>query len=148
MKKWLALVLVAALVIAMAVPAVALAKPGKAFGKPTFVSHPYTKHVRLKVSKDFGVWGYVNTWHRVPLTKDATVTIFATPRGSKVASEGLTTTATVAWSGKFKKKTNYKATMNIDAVGAYYLRAKLVWVDAKGVEHTKWSSRKLIRIVK
>ena len=156
MKRFFAIALITALVLGMAVPAVGVARQGKskgrATGKPTFVSHPYTKHSKLKINKDFKTWGYVKTWKRAPLTQDATLTIRAQKWNSGTrsweASAGLMTTATISPTGKFKKKTNYSAVMNIGSTGRYRLRAKLVWMDAKGVEHTKWSSRKYLKLVK
>jgi len=145
-------VLVAALVLAMAVPAVAGAKPAaraKAKGKPTFVSHPYTKKDTMKTGADFRVWGYINTWHRVALTTESTLTIQVQKwKGGRSweTSAGLATTATVSPSGTFKKKTNYATHMAVGLKGRYRLRASLVWTDTKGVQHTRRSSWKYIRI--
>ncbi len=50
--------------------------------------------------------------------------------------------------GKFKKRTNYGATLNIGTKGRYRLRTKLVWTDSAGVERHKWSSWKYIWIKK
>lgn len=141
--------LIAALALVMVVPAVAVAKaPAHPKGKPTFVSHPYTKKKTVKLGSQFRVWGYINTWHRVPLTSDATLTIVVKQKigHSWETSAGLTTTATISASGKFRKKTNYNTYMTIGAKGSYRLRAVLVWTDTNGVQHTKWSSYKNIKV--
>jgi len=161
MKRILTGAVVAALVLAMAVPAVGIAKPGRAFskprpvaakrvfGKPIFVSHPFTKRDTVKAGQAFTAWGYINTWHGVALTTDATVTVRVQKwKGGRSweTSAGLATTATLAPSGKFKRKTNYTAGMNIGLAGRYRLVAVLVWKDAKGVQRTTCSSWKYIRV--
>lgn len=152
MKRFRALLTVMVLVLVVAMPAAAVAKSVKAAGRPTFISHPYTKNSTLRIDKDFRTWGYVNTWKRAPLTKDATVTIAVEKWNASArsweSSGGLATTATVSASGKFKKKTNYFANMKIGITGRYRMRAMLVWMDTAGVEHTKWSSRKYFKMKK
>jgi hypothetical protein len=64
-----------------------------------------------------------------------------------VATSALDTTGTLSATGKFRNKTNYTAVMNIAATGRYRLHAKLVWIDAGGVSHEKWSCWEYIRIV-
>ncbi len=154
MRKVMTAALVAALVLAMGVPTVALAKPVarivvKAKGKPTFVSHPYTKRDTVKAGAAFSTWGYVNTWRAVPLSTDSTLTIQVQKWKSGRSwetSTALETTAKLATSGKFKKKMNYTAALNIGVAGRYRLVAVLTWKDAQGVQRTKWSSWKYIRI--
>lgn len=145
MRKWLTAALVVVLVFALAVPA--MGAPVKGFRKPTFISHPYVKYSKVKAGRNFTTWGYVNP--RLASGQEATVTIFVQSykgHGSWETSSGLETTAALSATGRFKRKTNYSATMNIGAVGRYRMRAKLVWKDSNGNVKTKWSSLKYIWI--
>jgi hypothetical protein len=157
MRKWIVAALVVVLALALGVPSLALANgnqsvrvAAKAKGRPTFVSHPYTKRDVVVAGTDFGVWGYVNTWHSVPLsTSDSTLTIQVQKWNgghSWEATSGLNTTGTLTAKGAFKRKLNYGATMNIGLSGLYRLTAVLVWRDAKGVERTTWSCWKYLWI--
>jgi hypothetical protein len=148
MRRLLLVVLVAALASSMVVPAVAFATVVKAPDAPVLVSHPFTAYSALKVGHRFAVWGYVKTRRDRPLTTGATLRIFAwrwtrittpKPHRSWVATDGLTTQATLAATSTRGWKTRYGATMNIGAKGLYRLRARLAWVDAIGISRTMWS---------
>ena len=117
--------------------------------KATVVSHPYKSAKKAKAGVGFKLWGYVSP--KLPNTNEATLTISVQQRksdGSWVATSGLTTRGTVSASGTFKNKTNYTATMKVGAVGRFRVQAKLVWVDAKGVAHSKKSTRFEFKVYK
>jgi len=144
MRKWIAPLLVAVLVLSVAAPA--MAKPAK---KPVFITHPYTSKYRNKVATDFKTWGYIRP--RVSTSTESSVTIVVAKwegKRSWVTSSGLEAAATLKPSKKFKHKTKYKATMNIPATGRYRMRAVYKWVDSKGAVHAKRSSWKYIKVIK
>jgi hypothetical protein len=113
--------------------------------KTTKVSHPYVSKKRHHAGVGFALWGFVSP--RIN-TGEATLTVGVQKLagGSWVTSSSLAATGTLSQSGKFKHKTNYVATLNLPQSGRYRLRAKLVWIDAKGTEHTKWSKLCYLRV--
>ena len=109
--------------------------------KTVSVSHPYTGKRTYKSGTAFLVFGYVTP--RQPSSAQAKVAL----RFEKLNSRGrwsvvstLTPTATVTSQGSFKNKTNYRTPVTVNGAGKYRVRAKLSWLDAKGVKHTKTSS--------
>jgi len=173
MRKWIAPLLVAMLVLSVATPAIA--KPARKHvsvshrhaakhvsaakhdylshrytAKRVFISHPYVSKHKVKAGADFKAWGYVK--QRVAKSTESTVTIVVAKwegKRSWVASSGLETIGTLkARNNKFKNKMKYKATMNVPATGRYRMRATIEWVDAKGATHEKRSSWKYIRVVR
>lgn len=119
----------------------------KTSSKHTVVSHPYATRGKHRPGRALKVWGYIAP--KLPNTSEATLTIVVQRRvkGSWVATDGLTTTGTVTVKGKFRgNKTNYHATLHIPRSGQYRLRAKLVYLDAKAVEHTKTSKFLSVKI--
>jgi len=144
MRKWIAPLLVAILVLSVAAPAIA--KPAK---KPVSISHPYTVKYRNKVAKDFKAWGYIKP--KLSSSTESTVTIVVAKwegKRSWVTSAGLEAQAKTYQVKKYKNRTKYKATMNMPVKGRYRMRAVLTWIDAKGVERVKRSSWKYIKVVK
>ncbi len=147
MRKWIAPLLVAALVMSVASPALAAPK-AKAKKKPVKISHPYTSKYKKKVDRDFKTWGYIR--NKSSVSSEATVTIVVAKwegKRSWVTSSGLETQAKIYSTKKYKNAKKYKATMNIDTKGRYRMRAVLRWVDSKGVARVKRSSWKYVRIV-
>lgn len=148
MRKWIAPLLVAVLVLSVAAPAMAKAKPRPA-KKPVSITHPYTAKYKNKIAKDFKTWGYIKP--RLSSSAESTVTIKVAKwegKRSWVASSGLEATAKTYPSKKFKNRTKYKATMNIPAAGRYLMYAEVEWVDSKGAVHVKRSSLKYVKVVK
>ena len=146
MRKWIAPLLVAVLVMSVAAPALAAPKAKK---KPVKISHPYTAKYKNTVATDFKTWGYIR--NKSAMSSESTVTIKVAKwegKRSWVASSGLETQAKVYSTKKFKNAKKYKATMNIDTKGRYRMRAVLTWVDSQGVERMKRSSWKYVKIVK
>lgn len=147
MRKWIAPLLVAALVLSVASPALAAPK-AKAKKKPVKISHPYTYKYKNKVATDFKTWGYIR--NKSSISEEATVTIKVAKwegKRSWVTSSGLETQAKVYKTKKFKNAKKYKAVMNIDTKGRYRMRAVLTWIDSQGVERMKRSSWKYVKIV-
>ena len=115
--------------------------------KSTMVSHPFAAKGRHSADTTFTIWGYITP--KLPKLGDATLTVGVENymgHGSWAASSTLAATGTVSATGKFKGKTNYTATMHIAHPARYRFRTKLVYNDAKGVKHTKWSKLFYIRI--
>jgi hypothetical protein len=142
MRKWIAPLLVAVLVLSVAAPA--MAKPAK---KPVFVSHPYTAKYKNKVATDFKAWGYIRP--RVTSAESTVTIVVAKWEGKRswVTSSGLEATAKTYPAKKFKHATKYMATMNVPVTGRYRMRAVYEWVDSKGAVQTKRSSWKYVKIV-
>lgn len=148
MRKWIAPLLVAALVMSVASPALAAPKAKAKKKQPVKISHPYTYKYKNKVATDFKTWGYIR--NKSSVSAESTVTIKVAKwegKRSWVTSSGLETQAGVYSTKKFKNAKKYKATMNIGATGRYRMRAVLTWVDSKGIERVKRSSWKYVRIV-
>jgi hypothetical protein len=127
-------------------PAKAKAK-AKPKPKATKLSHPYASKVKHSADTTFTVWGYVTP--RLPRLQEATLTVGVEQsmgHGSWAATSSLSATGTISSKGKFKGKTNYTAKLHIPHAGRYRLRTQLVYNDAKGVRHTKWSKLFYIRI--
>lgn len=121
----------------------------KTSSKPLMVSHPYASQGRHRAGRTLKVWGYVAP--KVPNTSEATLTITVQQRVGRswVATDGLTATGTVRAKGKWHgNKTNYAATLKLPTKGLYRLRAKLVYLDAKGVEQTRISKFLNVKITK
>jgi hypothetical protein len=117
--------------------------------KSTSVSHPYIAKGKRKQGVAFKTWGYVAPKLRASTPTTLTIVVQSyMGHGSWVTTSGVAATATVAPKGKFKNKTNYTASLTIDRAARYRLRAKLVYVDTKGVERTKWSSWLYMRVYK
>jgi hypothetical protein len=117
--------------------------------KATVVSHPYVTAGVHRAGRVLKAWGFVSP--RLPKGTQGTtmtITVQQSVKGSWVATSSLGTTATVANKGKFAHRTNYTDKLTIGQAGLYRLRAKLVWRDAKGVEHTKWSKPLVIKVHK
>ena len=111
-------------------------------------SHPYVKHAQNKLGKAFGVWGYVPP--KLCGTTNATLTVSVSryTHSKWTAVPSLNQTATLSTSGKFKNKTNYATSLTINRGGSYRMRVKLVYLDSKSVERTKWSAWKKFSIKK
>ena len=124
------------------------AAPAKPKIKKTAVSRPYVSKRHHHASKSFAVWGFISP--RIPHASTATLTVGVQQftGGSWVTTSSLAATGTVSQKGSFKHKTNYWTTMTFAETGLYRLRTKLIWTDAKGVEHTKWSKPRSVRIYK
>jgi hypothetical protein len=130
------------------------AKPAAAMPKPmmtsAMMSQPRVPKQKQMVGVAFSCWGYIAP--KLPNTHEATVTItvqrWTHAGGSWVATSGLNTQGMVSATGQFKGKTNYHAKLKIGEAGRYRMRAKLVWMDAKGVKHTTWSKRLIFRVHK
>lgn len=120
----------------------------KAAPKPVAVSHPYVAKGKHRPGRTLKVWGYIAP--RVPKTSETTLTIVVQKRigRSWVTTDSLGATGTVTIKGKFKgKKDNYAAKLKLPA-GLYRLRAKLVYLDAKGVEKTRTSKFLAVKVHK
>lgn len=146
-KSFVLFALVMVLVLGVAPTAYAKKAPP---AKPVFVSHPYSKQNVVKAGKNFSTWGYIAPKLSANTT-ETTTTIYVqlyVGHGSWVATDSLNATATLSSNGKFKKKTNYTATLNFANKGRYRMRAKFVWTDANDVQHIKWSSLKYFWIKK
>jgi hypothetical protein len=126
------------------------AKPAaKAKPKPTKVSRPYIARGKTKPGVAFSTWGFITP--TLATSTPATLTIAVDTymgQGSWATTSGVAATATISPTGKFKNKTNYTASLTIDRPARYRLRAKLVYIDAKGVERTKLSSWLMMRVYK
>lgn len=122
---------------------------GKKMTKPLFISHPFVSKSRIAVGTEFEAWGFV--WPMIADTESAQITLVVQKwegfgkwtEMSEADTEGTLSDG----SGKFTKKSNYSATMSLDEVGRYRIRAKLVWTDAEGVSHAMQSSWKHVRAV-
>jgi hypothetical protein len=122
------------------------AKPAKP--KVSAPSHPYVSKGKHRASKSLRVFGYISP--RLSGAQESTLTVYAYTKvnGSWVTTDSLTTTGTISAKGSFKRKTNYAATLHLEKAGKYRLRTRLVFVDAKGVKHDKWSKIHVVRIYK
>ena len=155
-KKWLVPMLVVVLLVSLAAPAVAMAKPGKApkagrmYNKVVFVQHPITKKQRYAVSADTTAAIKAAAWVRPKLkdTAEATLKIVVQKRvGNKwVTDPSLETTAVLSNKAKDKKRTFYSGTVNVPA-GKYRMKARFVYVDDKAVERAKSSSYTYFKVV-
>ena len=116
--------------------------------KAVAVSHPFAAGGKHRVGKTLKLWGYVSP--KLPNVKEATITVLVGQKvgNSWVATSSLNTTGTVSAKGKFRNKTNYTASVVLPKAAWYRFQMKLVWTDAKGVEHTKSSKRTSIRVFK
>ena len=125
----------------------AAAKPATpAKPKATVVSHAYAAKGKHHATKTLSIWGYISP--KLPNIKEATLTVVAARSVGKswVTTTSMSATGTITSTGKFKNKTNYRANLKLSQAGYYRLRTKLVYLDAKGVEHTKSSTAFYIRI--
>ena len=116
--------------------------------KATVVSHAFASKGKHRASKTLSIWGYISP--KLPDIKEATLTVTAARSvgHSWVTTTSMNATGTIVAKGKFKNKTNYTAKLHLSQAGRYRLRTKLVYKDAKGVEHTKWSTVFYVRIYK
>lgn len=117
--------------------------------KATKVSHPFMAKGKRRQNKSFKVWGYISP--KLANTKTTTLTVSVQTyggHGSWITTAGVAATGTVTPKGRFKNKTNYTASFKIDRPARYRLRTKLIYVDAKGVQRTKWSGYLYLRVYK
>jgi len=114
--------------------------------KATVVSAAYAAKGKHHATKMLSIWGYISP--KLPNIKEATLTVVAARSVGKswVTTTSMSATGTITSTGKFKNKTNYRANLKLSQAGYYRLRTKLVYLDAKGVEHTKSSTAFYIRI--
>jgi hypothetical protein len=127
----------------------AAAKPAvPAAPKVSAPSRTYVAKGKHRAGQALSVWGFISP--RLSGATESTLTVYAFSKvsGSWVTTSSLTATGTISPSGKFKHKDNYATSLTIANAGKYRLRTELVFVDAKGVQHDKWSKVYSIRIYK
>lgn len=139
MRKWLAVLLVAVLVLGLAAPAVAFA------AKPVFVSHPYTAKQTYRVGADIRTWGYV-----APKASDLTsrtVEILVYKRGARGRYTLVQTFDGELYNlARYKHSTRYRDTFSLDVVGRYRMRARYSWKGSDGLMKHKLGSYKYFRV--
>lgn len=154
-KKWIVPVLVLALVMSVAAPAMAKPakkgpKSGRMHNTVVFVQHPITKKQRYAVAADTTASIQAMGWIRPKLrqTDDTTLTIVVQKRvdGKWVADESAETSTSLRNYRKDKKKTFYWAKVKVP-VGKYRMKAKFEYVDDKGAAKVKYSSFTYFKVV-
>jgi hypothetical protein len=124
----------------------AAAKP---VASPVLFSRPFLKNGKVRRARNFKAAGYFSP--TLSTAASATVTIGVErrgPRGRWVATRSFNETAAVSATGKYKNQINYTAVMNINRLGKYRIRAKLVYPNADGVIVTKWSKPTTVTVKK
>jgi hypothetical protein len=124
----------------------AVAKPA---ATPMMFSRVMLKRSSVVRGRNFAATGYFSP--TLAGATNATVTIGVErrgPRGRWVATRAYNETATLSATGKYAGQISYSATMNINRLGRYRLRAKLVYLGADSVVHTKWSKPTTVVIKK
>jgi hypothetical protein len=145
MRKWIAVTLIAVLVLGLAAPAFADTHPHRT--RPVKVQHPYTAKGKYRVGQEFKTWGWV-TPRASDLTSRTLEILVYVRTGARTWDLTKTVDATLSNPRRPKNQTRYAALLSLDAVGKYRMRAKYSWTDEAGVARTKLSSYKNFRIIK
>lgn len=111
-------------------------------------SHPYLAKSKNKLGRAFGVWGFIPPKLCGTTNATATITVSRYAHSKWTSVPSLSTTATLSTTGHFKNKTNYATKLTVNRGGSYRMRVRLVYLDSKGVQHTKLSTWKKFSIRK